>query len=104
MLRYGFKMRLKNEQVIEEYERLHRAVDQDVLDAHTRSGIRNYSIYRDGLDLFGYFEADDPEGAILALSQEPVMKGWWERTNPLMATDENNMPQIARLPELFYLA
>ena len=104
MTRYGFKMRLRSEQVIEEYERLHKAVDADVLAAHSRSGIRNYSIYRSGLDLFGYFESDDPEGAIEKLSQEPVMEGWWAKTNPLMAVDENNMPQITRLPELFYLA
>ena len=102
MPRYGFMMRLRDDGVVDEYERLHRAVDAEVLAAHARSGIRNYSIFRSGLDLFGYFEADDPHAAIERLSREPVMESWWAKTNPLMAVDERNRPRITPLPELFY--
>ena len=104
MARFGFKMRLRGEEVIEEYERLHRAVDADVLAAHMRSGIHNYSIFRSGLDLFGYFEADNPQAAVAHLKGEPVMEGWFAKTNPLMAVDENNTPLITEIPEIFYMA
>ena len=104
MARYGFKIRLRGEEVIEEYERLHRAVDEDVLEAHRRSGISNYSIFRSGLDLFAYLEADDPHSAIASLKSESVMGGWFAKTNPLMAVDENNTPQMTELPEIFYMA
>lgn len=103
MARYGFLMRLRGEDVVDEYERLHDAVDPDVLAAHSRSGICNYSIFRNGLDLFGYFEADDPQGAIERLSREPIMESWWAKTNPLMAVDENNMPRITPLPNIFFM-
>ena len=104
MARFGFQMRLKGEEVVAEYERLHETVDEDVLDAHRRAGIRNYSIHRHGLDLFGYFEADDPTATLARLQQESVMEGWWTKTNPLMAVDENNTPLITELPEVFYMA
>ena len=104
MARFGFKMRLRGEEVIEEYERLHRAVDAEVLEAHTRSGISNYSIHRDGLDLFAYLESDDPEASIAKLKGEPIMETWFAKTNPLMAVDEKNTPQMTPLPEIFYMA
>ena len=104
MARFGFKMQLRSEDVIEEYERLHRAVDADVLEAHTRSGISNYSIFRSGLDLFARLEADDPHASIAKLKSEPVMEGWFAKTNPLMAVDENNTPKMTELPEIFYMA
>lgn len=104
MARYGFMMRLRDERIVDQYERLHLAVDPDVLAAHSRCGIRNYSIFRNGLDLFAYFEADDPRASIERLSREPIMESWWAKTNPLMAVDANNMPRITQLPEIFFMA
>jgi L-rhamnose mutarotase len=103
MVRFGFKMRLRGPEVVGQYEAIHCAVDAEVLAAHTKCGILNYSIFRDGLLLFACFEAEDPEAAIVALSKEEVMKGWWSRTNPLMAVDEANQPEITRLPEIFHM-
>ncbi|MBI4578131.1 MAG: L-rhamnose mutarotase [Planctomycetes bacterium] len=103
MIRYGFVMQLKGEDAIREYERLHREIGEDVLAAHRRSGIRNYSIFRDGVQLFACFEADDPEASIERLAREPIMKEWWAKTNPLMEVDSTGMPRIRRLPEVFHL-
>jgi L-rhamnose mutarotase len=41
---------------IEDYERLHSAPWPGVLDQMRRSNIRNYTIFRDGTDLFAFFE------------------------------------------------
>ena len=43
---YGFKMRLKDEQFIAQYDQLHTAVNAKVFEAHSWGGIRNYSIFR----------------------------------------------------------
>jgi L-rhamnose mutarotase len=45
----------------EEYVRRHREIWPEMLDALHEAGIRNYSIFRHGLTLFGYFETDDIE-------------------------------------------
>ena len=70
MARFAFMLQLKGEEVIPEYERLHKDVEKEVLDAHSRSGFRNYSIFRSGLQLFGYFETDDGWEAIDKLATD----------------------------------
>jgi len=102
MPRYAFMMRLKDESVIPEYERLHIDIGDAVRAAHTRAGFRNYSIYRNGLDLFGYYEADDPPGCLVRIADEPIMKEWWAKTNPLMLT-ENNKPLFKPIREVFHM-
>jgi L-rhamnose mutarotase len=102
MARHGFRMRLKDESCIEEYDRLHEDIGDEVRAAHTRAGFTNYSIYRDGLDLFGYFEADDPMACFARIELEPVMKEWWAKTNPLMHT-EGGKPLFRHIPEVFHM-
>lgn len=102
MGRFAFMIRLKEESVIEEYERLHVDIGDAVREAHTRAGYRNYSLFRNGLDLFGYYEADDPEGCPLRIADEPIMKEWWAKTNPLMLTD-GDKPLFKPIPEVFHM-
>ena len=102
MGRFGFMMRLREESVIPEYERLHEDIGGEVRAAHTRAGFRNYSIFRNGLDLFAYYEADDTPGCLQRIEDEPVMAVWWARTNPLMETD-GNKPLFRPIPEVFHM-
>ncbi|HOK09809.1 MAG TPA: L-rhamnose mutarotase [Candidatus Hydrogenedens sp.] len=102
MQRYAFMMKLKNDLVIEEYERLHKDIGQDVIEAHRRAGFHNYSIFRYGLELFAYFESVDPEGCFTRIAQEPIMKVWWSKTNPLMETD-GNKPLFTPIKEVFHM-
>jgi L-rhamnose mutarotase len=102
MARYAFKMRLRDDSVIPEYARLHEDIGDDVRAAHTRAGFRNYSIFRDGLTLFAYFESDDPEGCFDRIKQEPIMESWWAKTNPLMETEEGH-PVFIPIPEVFHM-
>ena len=103
MQRYGFKMRLKDDSVVEAYEALHVDIGDEVRAAHTRAGFRNYSIFRYGLDLFGYFETDDAEAAFVRIEQEPVMAQWWSKTNPLMETD-GTKPVFTPMKSVFYMS
>ena len=57
---------------IEEYVRAHREVWPEMLDALRGAGIRNYTIFRDGNRMFGYFEADDLAAAERYLAQQDV--------------------------------
>ncbi len=102
MKRYAFMMRLKDEGVIEEYERLHVDIGDAVRAAHSRAGFTDYSIYRDGLDLFAYFEAEDPEACFARIEREAIMEEWWAKTNPLMRTD-GGKPLFRPIPEVFHM-
>lgn len=102
MGRFAFMMRLKDESVVAEYERLHEDIGDAVRAAHSRAGFKNYSIFRSGLDLFGYYEADDPPGCLERIAFEPIMKEWWAKTNPLMLT-ENEKPLFKPIPEVFHM-
>ena len=68
-----------------EYESLHAAVWPGVFAQITRSGIRNYSIYRYGELLFSYFEylGDDYAGDIAAMAADPETRAWWAVCSPL---------------------
>jgi L-rhamnose mutarotase len=102
MARYAFKMQLKDESVVAEYERLHEDIGDEVRAAHSRAGFHNYTIYRDGLTLYAYFESPDPKGAFEKIEKEPIMEAWWAKTNPLMLT-EDNKPVFVELPEVFHM-
>ena len=104
MARVGFKMRLKDESVVPGYEKMHEEIGEEVLAAHRRAGMKNYSIFRDGLDLFARLECDDFDACIAHLETEPIMKEWWARTNPIMQTDETGQkPLFVILKEVFYM-
>ena len=60
--RRGFVLRVKPDR-IDEYVEAHRHVWPEMLEALRAAGIRNYTIFRAGNEMFGYFESDDLEAA-----------------------------------------
>ncbi len=79
MKRIGFLLKVK-EEMIEEYKRRHEAVWPEMLNAISRSGWHNYSLFMrdDGL-LFGYFETPESfETALQTLGAEEVNTRWQE--------------------------
>jgi L-rhamnose mutarotase len=71
----------------EEYKKRHDEIWPDMLEALRKAGIRNYSIFRHGLTLFGYFETDDLDKTIAALRNDPVNARWGEMMAPIMKID-----------------
>jgi L-rhamnose mutarotase len=69
--RSAFVLRVRPDK-IEEYVRAHREVWPEMLDAIRGAGIRNYTIFRDGSNMFGYFEADDLAAAGRYLAEQEV--------------------------------
>ena len=70
---------------IDEYVEAHAEVWPEMLRALTDAGIRNYSIFRAGTDVFGYFESDDLEGAAEYMAAQPVSTRWQDRMAPLLS-------------------
>lgn len=61
----------------EEYDRRHQAVWPDLLEALRRSGVRNYSIFRNGTMVIGYAECEpDAATAFGAVGRTGVNARW----------------------------
>jgi L-rhamnose mutarotase len=82
--RFGQRIDVRPER-IQDYERLHAAPWPGVLEQIRRSNIRNYTIFRDGTDLFAYFEyvGDDFEADMAAMAADPETQRWWADTDAM---------------------
>ena len=81
--RSAFVLRVKPDR-IDDYVDAHRAVWPDMLQALRDAGIRNYSIFRDGTQVFGYFEADDLARAAAHLAGQEVSTRWQDAMADLL--------------------
>jgi L-rhamnose mutarotase len=99
--RTAFVLRVRPDK-LEEYVDAHRAVWTEMLEAIRAAGIRNYTIYRDGNRMFGYFEADDLAAAGRYLAQQDVSRRWQDAMAELL---EERVPDGGPLPleEVFRL-
>jgi len=71
----------------EEYVRRHQEIWPEMVEALRSAGIRNCSIFRHGLTLFGYFETDDIEGTQEYLANDETNQRWSEWMDPIMKVD-----------------
>jgi L-rhamnose mutarotase len=87
---------------IDEYVAAHREVWPEMLQALKNAGIRNYSIFRDGNQVFGYFEADDLGRAAAFLAEQDVCARWQDAMAELL---EARVPDAGPPPleEIFRL-
>lgn len=74
----GFVLEVKPAR-IDEYVAAHRQVWPEMLRALKDAGIRNYTIFRAGTRVFGYFETDDREATERFLAEQPVCSRWQDR-------------------------
>jgi len=84
----------------EEYKRRHDEIWPEMVEALKDAGIGNYSIFRHGLTLFGYFETDDLENTIDALGKSEVNARWGESMTPVMKVETDpttNFPYLLPL-------
>ena len=99
--RSAFVLRIRPDK-IDEYVEAHRSVWPELLDALRRAGIRNYSIFRNGNEVFGYFESDDLAAAGAYMADQPVNARWQDAMAGLL---EERVPDAGppALEEVFRL-
>ncbi len=102
MQRVAFRLRVKPER-LEEYKELHQDVWPELLDDMRAASIRNYSIFADGPDLFGYLECDDWSAATAALARSGANRRWQELMRDYLATpvDPDATEPLLMLEEVF---
>ena len=84
MKRYGQILKLRPEHR-DDYVRRHAEVWPAVLEQIRRSNIRDYTIWRDGEDLFASFDyvGDDFEVDMAAMAADPETQRWWKLTDAM---------------------
>ena len=99
--RMCFQLQVRPERM-EQYRQSHAAVWPEMLAALQTSGWRNYSLFLrpDGL-LIGYFEADDVDAAMAAMSAQEVNTRWQSTMSGLLVGDAGS--PLVRLPQVFHL-
>lgn len=99
--RGAFVLRVKPDR-IDDYVEAHAAVWPEMLQSLTDAGIRNFSIFRDGTQVFGYFEADDLERAGAHMAAQEVNTRWQDAMAELL---EERVPDAGPPPleEIFRL-
>jgi L-rhamnose mutarotase len=104
MIRKAFLMQVFPDQV-EEYERRHNPIWQELIDVFAEHGVHNYSIHHDPETnfLFGYVEIED-EARWAAIAETDACRRWWEHMKPMMKYNDDGTPWSRELREVFYLA
>ena len=99
--RSAFVLRVKPDKV-DAYVEAHRNVWPEMLAALRRAGIRNYTIFRAGTEVFGYFESDDLARAAAYLDAQDVSTRWQDAMADLL---EERVPDAGppALEEIFRL-
>jgi L-rhamnose mutarotase len=100
--RVAFRLWVQPEK-LEEYKRLHRAVWPELLADLRAAGVRNYSIFADGSELFGYLECDDWTAVNAALADSAANRRWQEFMRGYLATpvDPDAAEPLRLLEEVF---
>jgi len=82
--RVGQVIELRDE-TAQEYVELHRAVPAEVLEMLSCANVSNYTIFRHGDLLFGYFEyrGADYEADMARIAADPATRRWWSVVMPM---------------------
>lgn len=69
---------------LDEYIRRHDEIWPEMTEVLNRAGIRNYTIWNVGDDLFGYYECDDIAYASKVQAESPAVARWNEYMKDVM--------------------
>ena len=94
--RIGFMLKVREDR-LDEYKKYHEAVWPEMLEALSRNGWHNYSLFMagDGL-MFGYFEAHESlEASLEGMEHEEVNQRWQEMMAPFFEVPLGALPDQA---------
>ena len=104
MQRIAFLINLKPGADPVEYQRRHDEIWPEMLDALRGAGIRSYSIFRHGDQLFAYCEVEDFERMVRSLADDPVNARWQEYMRDMITIEGDPATGFAQLlPEMFHM-
>lgn len=73
--------------MLEEYIRRHDTIWPEMKDVLRQAGIRNYTIWNVGNELFGYYECDSISEAARIQAESPVVDRWNEYMKDVMVME-----------------
>ena len=84
---------------LEEYRRRHDEIWQEMKDVLAEAGIKNYTIWNVGNELFGYYECEKGvEFAARVQNESPVVARWNEYMKDVMIMEAD--PETGAQPKL----
>ncbi|MBE5808778.1 MAG: L-rhamnose mutarotase [Clostridiales bacterium] len=99
MERYAWRARVK-EGCLDEYRRRHDRIWPEMKQVLSEAGIRNYTIFADGHELFGYYEcAQGADFAQRVQNESEVVDRWNEYMADILIWDADRAQP--RLQEVF---
>ncbi len=93
------------EEFLDEYVKMHLDPWPEVLEEHSKAGIRNYSIFQNGSQFFYCFECDDLDAAFSYIAKSEPCNRWNAITSKMVkgSFDFNDAEPIKPMREVFYL-
>ena len=89
--RHGFVLGIKPDRLAE-YKQYHQTVWPEILEALSKAGIRNYSIFLKDDLLFAYYEYIGPPDQYAqrmeTVARAPRMREWWDIMEPMQQPRE----------------
>ena len=98
MEKYAWKAKIRKG-MEKEYVRRHNEIWQELVDVLRQAGIRNYTIWRSGEELFGYYECEKGvETACRVQAESAVVDRWNEYMKDVMEMEPD--PETGAQPKL----
>ncbi|WP_070001014.1 L-rhamnose mutarotase [Cellulosilyticum sp. I15G10I2] len=93
------------EECLEEYVEMHLNAWPEILEAHSKAGIKNYSIFQNGNQFFYVFECDDVKAAFAYIDKSEACNRWNAITSKMVegSFDFSEPNPIVPMREVFYL-
>jgi len=103
--KFAWKWTIKPE-YIDEYIEMHLNPWPEVMEEHSKAGIRNYSIFCTGNEFFYCFECDDIEASFDYMAKSETCNKWDKITEKMVEDGYeigNELDSITFMREVFYL-
>jgi L-rhamnose mutarotase len=102
--KYAWTWKVK-EECLDDYVKMHLEPWPEILEEHSRAGIRNYSIFQQGNQFFYCFECDDVPAAFDYIAKSEACNRWNAITSKMVqgSFDFNEPDPIQPMREVFFL-
>ncbi len=102
--KFAWTWQVKTE-ALEAYVKMHLEPWQEIMEEHSKAGIKNYSIFQNGNQFIYCFECEDVKAAFSYLDQSEACQRWNAITSKMVegSFDFAEAEPIKPMREVFYL-